>query len=69
MFHNFLQVKHLEILIQNTQPLDSANLRIESARLRTNLQTVAACFTEAGNKLKTLKVRYTSFRRPGRSDA
>ena len=60
MFHNFLQVKHLEILVHNTQPLESRNLRIESARLRANLQTVATCFTEAGNKLKTLKVRYTS---------
>ena len=60
MFHNFLQVKHLEILIHNTQPLDSLSLRIESARLRANLHTVATCFTQAGNKLKTLKVRYTS---------
>ncbi|KAK5131733.1 hypothetical protein LTR08_000622 [Meristemomyces frigidus] len=61
MLHNLLQVKHLEILVHNTQPLDSRQLRVESARLRANLQIVADCFTEAGIKLKTLKVRYTSW--------
>ncbi|KAK5115396.1 hypothetical protein LTR85_009856 [Meristemomyces frigidus] len=60
MYHNFLQIKHLEILVTNTRALKDLLLSIESARLNTNLKTIAATFKEAGVKLKTFKIRYTS---------
>ncbi|KAK3708009.1 hypothetical protein LTR37_011702 [Vermiconidia calcicola] len=60
MFHNFKKVKHLYIIVRNVRALTDPHLKVESARLEANLKTVSQCFLQAGNKLKTLKIRYTS---------
>ena len=58
--HNFKKIKHVCILITNTRALADPLLDADSLRVRKNLETVAQCFLVGGNKLKTLKIRYTS---------
>ncbi|KAK3684710.1 hypothetical protein LTR37_020004 [Vermiconidia calcicola] len=60
MFHNFKKIKHIYIIVRNMRALADPYVKIESARLEANLKTVSQCFLQAGNKLKTLKIRYTS---------
>ena len=59
-FHNFKKIKHLYILVTNTGALSDPLLKADSLCLEKNLKTVAKCFLDGGNKLKTLKIRYTS---------
>ena len=59
-FHNFKKIKHLYILATNTRALSDPLLNADSLCLEKNLKIVAKCFLEGGNKLKTLKIRYTS---------
>jgi hypothetical protein len=58
--HNFKKIKHVYILVTNTRALTDPLLDADSLRVRKNLETVAKCFLIGGNKLKTLKIRYTS---------
>lgn len=60
MFHLFKEIKHVYIIITNTRSMTDPVISADSARINRNLQTVARCFREGGNKLKTLKIRYTS---------
>lgn len=60
MLHNLLQIKHLYVMVTNTRALKDPMLKVESATLHTNLKTVVGAFKHAGNKLTTLKLRYTS---------
>lgn len=59
-FHNFKKIKHLYIVVMNTRGVDDPMLRVESTRLEANLKTVVRCLLHGGNKLSTLKIRYTS---------
>ncbi|TKA56315.1 hypothetical protein B0A55_12479 [Friedmanniomyces simplex] len=60
MLHNLTQIKHLSIVINNARQLSDPMLRVEAAKLLANIKNVVDCFQLAGNKLKTLKIRYTS---------
>ena len=60
MFHLFKEIKHVYIIISNLCSMADPVFDADSARINRNLQTVARCFRQGGNKLKTLKFRYTS---------
>lgn len=59
-FRNFIQIKHLYILVTNARARTDPMLPRESRNLGMNMLTVARYFKQGGNKLLTLKIRYTS---------
>jgi hypothetical protein len=60
MFDYFKKIKHVYIIITNTRAMTDPLVKADSLRINQNLKAVARCFREGGNKLKTLKIRYTS---------
>lgn len=60
MSHNFLEIQDVYITVQNVRGLTDRMLKVESAKLKANIENIARFFKHTGKKLKTLKIRYSS---------
>ncbi|KAK5708455.1 hypothetical protein LTR97_000996 [Elasticomyces elasticus] len=60
LFHNFAQIKHLNIAIQITRQYGDPRIKNESAYLLANIKNIVDSFKQARITLKTLKIRFTS---------
>ncbi|KAK5746655.1 hypothetical protein LTR17_000671 [Elasticomyces elasticus] len=58
--HNFMQIKHLNILIRIVRQYDDPRIKNESAHLLANIKNIVDCFKQARITLKTLKIRFIS---------
>ncbi|KAK4554795.1 hypothetical protein LTR86_008297 [Recurvomyces mirabilis] len=59
MFHNFLQIKHVNIMVHNMRGLEDRMRNNECINLLYNNITIVRFFKSAQIKLKTLSIRYS----------